>query len=314
VLSVPDCSEWAESTIRYSYIEPTAENFAGGINPFFENWVDASSSPTGSTTGYSAIWRLAAQQWTTVVIPRGELGYPPMSGGYLRFQFVSNPMAAYTGQGATIDDISVTGYKFGAVNNLTAARQRGALSTVVVDWDTPYARGTTSTPDAREIWYRVWRRDVSTNTWTEVTGSRVDTTTFTDTGVPLDGTYQYTVQGWDSSGETAWGRNATSASVGVAVPHFVSASMTPTSVKYGGASSLSATLLDGVGEPLDGTISVQRLISGGAWTTLPTGVSRIATGTYSAQIVSTVSASYRLRDLATGAISSPIRVLSLIHI
>jgi hypothetical protein len=149
---------------------------------------------------------------------------------------------------------------------------------------------------------------MGTNAWTEVTSSRIDTTTFTDTDVPLGGTYQYTVSGWDASGESAWGRNATSGSVGVAVPHFVSATMTPTSVKYGGGSTLRAVLLDGVGEPMDGEIRVQRQLTGGGWMTLANSVSRIETGTYSAYVASTVSAYYRLYDSATGAVSSSIRV------
>lgn len=406
VLGVPDCSEWDESAIRYSYIEPTAES---GANPFVVNWVDATQAPTSSVppTGYSDPFRPIASTWTTVVIPRGALGDPPLSAGYLRFQFVSNPLAVATGQGVTIDDIAVTGYKFGAVNNLTAARQHGDPSTVVVNWDAPFARGT-STPDSRDIWYRVWRHDMGANTWTEVTSSRIFTDTFTDTGVPLPGTYQYVVQGWDASGETAWGKNATSESVGpgpvvsadsyethvettltvsapgvlandvapsgfsltAAVasgpshgtlslspdgafvyvpevgwsgtdtftyeagdgalfsssatvtinvtplmpavdPRFISAMVAPATVKYDGGSTLRAVLLGEVGEPWGGqgaSISIQRQLTGGAWTTIAGSVSEIANGTYSAYVRSTVSANYRLYHQATGVSSSPVRV------
>lgn len=409
VLSVPDCSDWEESAIRYSYIEPSAESIAGGTNPFTENWVDASELPTAATTTeYSFYWRPLTSTWTTVVIPRGSDGYPPLSAGYLRFQFVSNPLAISTGWGVTIDDIAVTGYKYGAVNNLTAARQHGDPSAVVVNWDAPFVRGT-STPDSRDIWYRVWRHDLGANTWTEVTSSRISTDTFTDSGVPLAGTYQYVVQGWDAAGEGAWGKNATSGSVGpgpvvsadsyetnvettltvaapgvlandvapsgssltavvesgpshgnlalsadggftyvpdtgwtgtdfftyqasdgvlfsdsatvtinvaapqlpVVDPCFVSATVVPASVKYDGGSTLRAVLLGDEGEPWGGqgaSISIQRQLTGGAWTTIAGSVSEISGGTYSAYVRSTVSANYRLFHQSAGIGSSPVRV------
>ena len=309
---VLDAADWDESYISFSYIEPSRKALDGPLNPFRVSWGDGSREPTASTlpTGYVDANLPLAATWRTVSIQRGVFGAPPLDSGWFRFSFLSKPDAIGAGQGVTIDDIAVTGYKYGAVNNLTAARQHGDLSTVVVDWDAPYARGT-GTPDSRDIWYRVWRHDMSANTWTEVTTSRVATTTFTDSGVPLAGTYQYTVQGWDASGETAWGKNATSGSVQQAVPQFISASVAPTSVKYGGQSTVRAVLLDEVGElwgSRQASIGIQRRLSGGSWTTIAGGVSEIATGTYSAIVQSTVSADYRLYHQTSGVGSGPVHV------
>jgi hypothetical protein len=230
-----------------------------------------------------------------------------MAGGWLRFDFLSDPSSGSGATGATIDDIVVTGYEFGPVNNLTAARQHGNLTSVDVKWDAPYQRGTT-TPDARDIWYRVWRHDVSAGTWTEVTSSRIDTRSFTDTGVSTSGTYEYVVQGWESSGSSTWGQNATSSQVGPALIRFDTPSITPTSVGYKGGSTLSATLVDEIGDPIAGQqsgIVVQRQVAGGSWTTIPSGVvSEITSGTYSALVASTVSANYRLYYASGSAASA----------
>jgi hypothetical protein len=317
-LAVFDASQWAESQIRFSYIEPSVGYLDTPPNPFRVSWGDGSKNATASTspTGYADPFLPLTTTWRTVTLDRGVGANPPMAGGWLRFQYLSTPNGGSPIGGATIDDIVVTGYEFGVVNNLVATRKHAQLSSVDISWDAPYARGTT-TPDARDIWYRVWRHDMNANTWTEVTGARIHTTSFTDTGVPVGGTYQYSVQAWESSATTSWGKSASSASVGPAVIRFSGVSVAPSAVSYGGGSTLSAVLLDEIGAPIDGaqgSIVVQRAIGSGAWATIPGVVSEIATGTYSALVTSKFTSNYRLFYQVAGVASGSARVSSTAYV
>jgi hypothetical protein len=214
VLAVPDATGYYESSIRFSYIEPSAEPFSGGINPFSVNWVDGSETPTSPVTlGYSDPFLPLAPVWSTVVLPRGDGGgIPPLSAGWFRFQFVSREGAG-NGAGPTIDDVKAVGYKFGAVNALTAQRHAESPSTVDLSWTKPHAPGL-STPDPRPIWYRVWRHDLTSGTWAEVSVSRSTAVTLTDTSADPGHSLQYAVQGYDATGESVWGVLATSPTVG----------------------------------------------------------------------------------------------------
>ena len=215
VLYVPDASQYFESTIQFSYIEPSI----GVIDypqPFVVNW--ASPSPTSSAGTYVDAFLPITSTWTTVTRTRGAAGNnPPLTAGWLRFQFESNPVQDLTGEGATVDDISITGYEFGPVNSLSAARQQGALGNVDINWVKPSARGT-NTPDPRTIWYRIWRHDLAANTWVELTGSAISARTFIDTSADVAHSYQYAVQAYDSASNTVqWGVLSTSATVDKAI-------------------------------------------------------------------------------------------------
>ena len=221
VLYIPDTTGYVESTIQYSYVEPSigAVDALGG-SPFVVGWINGSASPTSSIEAGS-YWDPMlppTSSWSTQTLVRGGLYKPPMSAGWLRFQFVSDSSQSSTGQGATIDDIIVTGYKYNAVKNLAAVRRTGAPSIVDVSWSAPYAPGTT-TPDARPIGYRVWRHDLTSATWTEATVSRVvGSTSFVDSGAAATHVLEYVVLAYNTTGDVDWGKLATSAQIPAGQP------------------------------------------------------------------------------------------------
>jgi hypothetical protein len=315
-LAVVDSSAWETSTVTFSYIEPTFRAGDLPINPFVVSWAPASGAATASSGGldYDNTRLPTTSQWTTISIPRGQLldgGMISKAAGWLRFQFVSDPLGGGSGEGASVDDIQVTGYEFGAVNNLVARRVHGNLTNVNVQWDAPWAVGTTSTPDPRTIYYRVWRHDVKADTWTELTSSRQTSLTFTDTNAPVDGTYEYAVQGWESSGDTAWGRLATSLQVGPAQVGFASGSLSQSSVAYSATTTYTASLVDETSAPLAGaagSIVLQRSIAGGAWTTLSAAVTEISPGTYAAPVRGSANANFRLRYQPNSAVSPTVHL------
>ena len=194
VLDVGDTSGYAQSWIQYSYIEPSVESYAGGTNPFVVNWSD---TPTDSSVGddYTNTDLLPTTSWITEKLARGVYGNPPTTAGYFRFQFVSLPTGS-TGQGATIDDIKVTGYKFTAVSDLTAVRLSSPLSSVQLSWTAA------TSPSGDTPRYRIWRYDIAAGTWLEL-ASTTDTSA-TDTGADVTKAYTYEVQPWDLSTED-WG-------------------------------------------------------------------------------------------------------------
>lgn len=114
------------------------------------------------------------------------------------------------GKGASIDDIAITGYKYGPPRNFAATRQ---LTTQVLTWDTPYRAVGSTTSDARALTYRVWRAPGTTApfTWTELPGDnvRLSANTYTDTTAVAGQTYTYLVQAWDTGTGTGYGEPAT---------------------------------------------------------------------------------------------------------
>lgn len=315
VLWLPDQSQYYQSTINYAYSEPSLgpEDNTLGYNPFLVSW--SSGSPTDPTApgGWSDIFLdRPIAGWKSVTYLRGVSG-PPLTAGWLRFQFVSNPSQTFTGQGPAIDDISVTAYEFGPVRSLSALRQQADHTNVNVTWSKPYVAGTT-TLDPRTVYYRVWRKDKAASAWTELTsGGAITATTIADTGsAAIDHEYQYAVQAYDSpSNTTQWGLLATPADVYKAIPRFTGIGGSPLSVAFGGATKVTAPLVDEIGAALPsqaGNIVVQRMIAGQGWTDTGAAVSEDSPGTYSATVSSNVNASYRMFYNTTGIGSGSIGV------
>jgi putative cell wall-binding protein len=105
-----------------------------------------------------------------------------------------------TGQGPTLDNVVVTGYKYGPVRGLAAPVASG----VHLSWQRPLASTyATAGPEERTISYRVWRKKAAEKSWTELTSSSArladGTLSYPDaSGVSGD---KYLVQAWDPSGE-----------------------------------------------------------------------------------------------------------------
>lgn len=297
VLHVPDASEYYESKIQFSYLEPSLGNLDAMANPqpFVIGW---STTATGSSGAFADWHEPLTSTWSTVGYTRGAAGNnPPLTDGWLHFQFTGDPNGTTGGRGVAIDDISVTGYEFGPVIDLLAHRQHGALDHVALTWAKPNARGTNSA-DPRDIYYRVWRHDLTAGTWSELTTTASTDTTFTDTSADVAQAYQYAVQGYPSAGDTSqWGLVVNSALVDTAQPHLLGITADKTAVAYNGASVLTAPLVDEIGATFGGQgshIVVQQSLNGGAtWSTIAAAVSEPSTGTYSATVNSPINTRYR---------------------
>ena len=316
VLHVSDASQYYQSDIQFSYIEPSlgALDANGSSMPFVVNWSSTFATDSVSPTGFSDAFLPIATTWTSVTYPRGGFAQPPLSAGWLRFQFTSDASQLITGQGPTIDNIQVTGYEFGPVNGLHAARQPGALATVVAGWSKPSARGTLS-PDPRSVWYRVWRHDLMSGVWTELTAGSgaITATSYTDANTDVTHQYQYAVQAYDSpSNISQWGVLAAPVTVDQAVPHFVAVGSDRTTISYGSTATISAQLSDGVGGVLTAqasSVSIQQSLDGGAtWSSSTATVYERVPGTYSAIVSCPVDTNYRFVYSVTGATSGSIGI------
>lgn len=122
-----------------------------------------------------------------------------------------------TGKGATIDDVVISGYKYGPPRNLTVVAGTGQQS---LSWAKPYRAKGTTTQEERAVTYRVWRAPelVAPYTWTELTTTRLSGTTYTDTTVVGGADYTYLVQAWDTATGTGYGEPAMVAAVSPGAP------------------------------------------------------------------------------------------------
>ncbi len=137
--------------------------------------------------------------------------------GFFRFQWRTDATNLNnTNQGATIDDVLISGYKYGPVRNLAKVV---SVSGVKLTWDKPYRYTYASDLETRTISYRVWREDVAApGTYTELTASTratdADRSLTDSSGVAGHG-YKYYVQAWDAgTGVDGWGELANPVSVG----------------------------------------------------------------------------------------------------
>ncbi len=113
------------------------------------------------------------------------------------------------GIGASIDDLVVTGYKYGPVRDITTT---STATGVKLDWKRPYKALGTTTLEERVVSYRVWRQPQTapTDPWTELTeAARITTTgenvTYTDTTAVGGVLYRYLVVVYDGGTGTGYG-------------------------------------------------------------------------------------------------------------
>jgi hypothetical protein len=219
--TLPELADYYSTTLDYWYRMPTIGSADG--DSFVVEW---SSAVGGALWDYRTGWPLTSA-WThvtlnmTVPTPGGQSRPVNLSRtpGQVRFRFIDDTSvyneSPTTGEGPTIDDVTVSGYKYGPVRSLhTTAVGAGSVS---LAWTRP-ARSTAigATDDTRTITYHVWRsRDVQPYSWTEV-GTGVTGTSITDAS-PRGGTWRYIVQAWDPVPGTGYGELETSAGVSVFV-------------------------------------------------------------------------------------------------
>lgn len=207
--ALPELADYYSAKLGFWYRMPTIGSADG--DSFNVLW---------SATSGSSIWDFhvgwaPTSAWTYASF---DMGVPTAPGhsrpidlsrtaGQVRFQFIDSTGDVYespsTGEGPTIDDVTVSGYKFGPVRGLNASVVDGKVD---LTWTVP--AGSTAllaADEERPVAYRVWRSpDTSPAVWTELTGARISETAFED-DAPPDGASRYLVQAWDPADGTGYG-------------------------------------------------------------------------------------------------------------
>lgn len=208
---LPELSGYYSATLDFWYRIPSLGSEDG--SSFNVKW---SATGSGDYWNNSKAWPVSAS-WAHAVMdmtaptPAGQSRPVSLSRttGKVEFQFMDNAgnpgESPTTGEGPTIDDVTVSGYKYGPVRDLAVSF---ADSAAHLTWSVPVRSTAPAAADEeRPLAYRVYRELDGSNVWTELTTTRIPGTSFydLDTSVPA-GTYRYVVQSWDTGSGTGYGQ------------------------------------------------------------------------------------------------------------
>ena len=219
-LTLPELGDYYSAKLDFWYRMPTPLGSADG-EAFNVLW---SSTVGGTFWDYHVGWPVTStwrHETLDMSVPTPVSFYRPVNlsrtPGMVRFQFTDD-VSAYespqNGEGPTIDDVTVSGFKYGPVREVRATSI--SADAVALAWTKPARSTAIAGDDTRTITYHVWRsRDAQPYSWTEV-GTGFTGTTCTDSS-PKGGAWRYVVQAWDPSPGTGYGELETSAGVPVLV-------------------------------------------------------------------------------------------------
>ncbi|HET6351425.1 MAG TPA: hypothetical protein VFG89_04760 [Coriobacteriia bacterium] len=125
----------------------------------------------------------------------------------LQFVFTDQAEAGGTGAGdpigPSIDDLVVSGFKYGPVGNLQAVPSG---TNVALSWTKPKKGPLNAADDERAVAYRVYKR-IKGGVWTELTSTRTAALSWNDTtGMVAGNIYEFAVQAWDTGTGPDWGK------------------------------------------------------------------------------------------------------------
>lgn len=216
-LSVPSLADYYRPYVSFYYIMPSrggADDAALSLR-----WTDDPEALFPEVKWdfpLTASWRKVTFDMSAGV--RSKLSRKP---GTLTFQFYDfiegGSQRPNNGQGATIDDVTVSGYRYGPVRSLAAAP--ASARSVRLTWRKPATSVSNSRDDSRAKSYRIWRYDVAARKWVELTAARRvsdpagSSVSYTDRTPTAGRTYTYHVQTWAASGTSAWGVPARGVSI-----------------------------------------------------------------------------------------------------
>lgn len=298
---LPDTSAFYESEAVFSYAYPGPYYYGDFSLRWFGPGLDPHSAPPSSDRQPDSV-----ASWTTVRLTRvsgsGNLGSNTVGSGpgTLEFKFVDFERVGAAERGATIDNLLVTGWRYGPSPSVVASRVSD--TDVLVTWDRPHVSASSSTEVTDSPEYRVWRHDITAGTWTELTsdGLRVSDAarSITDSGAVSTHLLQYSAQAWATGAESArYGHAATSNEVSPPKSAFGGLSCVPASVAFGGWSTIAATLTlqSDPGTTLAGrTVTLQASANGmNSWTDVGVATEDSA-GHYVATVSTTAKRYYRL--------------------
>lgn len=202
-----ELADYYESRLEFWYLFPTAGSDADVFN-FSLGRIDSSGSLIGDSLlrddyGTSSSWAQRSYSLGTAL---------SRSGARFTWGFVDSiegeGLLSKQGQGPAIDDVVLTGYRFGPVRSLTSTWSASPAG-VSLSWAKPATSATNSSEDTRTISYRVWRAAAGADTWTELTaGDRAATTSLLDTTAQNESAYDYVVQAWEPGSGIGRGRQS----------------------------------------------------------------------------------------------------------
>ncbi|MBS3974079.1 MAG: cell wall-binding repeat-containing protein [Actinobacteria bacterium] len=194
-LNLPQLADYYSSEVSFHYTMPTV----GAADFFTFSW-HADGALFGDTGGEvpttgAGVW-LQRRLVFSSAANTANLSRTP---GSMRFQFLDNVEGPLqlpaTGQGPSIDDLVVTGYKYGPVRNLSATTTNTAG--IVLRWERPIRAVGSSEPEEREISYRIWRRPTGAGAWTELPRAGNGDLSHVDTSAVAGVQYEYSVVAHD---------------------------------------------------------------------------------------------------------------------
>jgi hypothetical protein len=214
---VPEMADYYSATLDYWYSLPSRG--ANDDASFNVMWSTAAAPDHWQPDAAQPLAATMTERTYALTLPSLGSGHPvnlSRMAGRVRFLFiddVSDYESPARGEGPTIDDVIVYGYKYGPVRALQTSSVTSQA--VVLSWSRPASSTALLSGDDTRPSFRVWRaRDAQPYSWIELTGARVTGTSFEDTR-PVGGNVRYIVQAWDPGSGTGYGQ--VEASTGVSV-------------------------------------------------------------------------------------------------
>lgn len=204
VLRLPELAGYYSSAVSFHYTMPTV-----GAADFFSFSWHADGAVFGDSGG--EFFTTAAGAWVErrfVFSSAANTANLSRTPGSMRFQFLDNAegplQLPQTGQGPSVDDVVVTGYKYGPVRNLSASTTN--TGGVVLRWGRPVRAIGSTAPEERVISYRIWRRPTGTAAWTELPRAGNGALSFVDTTALANVWYEYSVIAHDPIPGSGYGQ------------------------------------------------------------------------------------------------------------
>jgi hypothetical protein len=198
ILRIPEAADYYSTRVSFYYLMPTkgeADAFSGALARMDAEGNAITPSPIRNTYATVSTWTKSTMDSADVSLTR-----TPLLAAVNFFYGIQVP-GSTRGQGPSIDDVSVSAFKYGPVSGLTGAWESG----VRLNWSKPATSMTDSTPDTRSITYRVWRSASGADKWTELTSARLTSPTYLDSTAVAGQAYDYSVQAWDAADGANYG-------------------------------------------------------------------------------------------------------------
>lgn len=197
------------SNIAFSYTMPTL----GDADAYSFNALWYAAAAPANKVPHSPFALTADRAFARVTYDLTSTVNLSRTPGVFELQWQDNTenwaQTVFVGQGVTVDDVALTGWRYGPVRDLAADV---TATGITLSWNRPYRAVGSTTPEERPIAYRVWRAPAATSSWTELTTTRVGDDgaagTFTDATAVAGSAYRYVVQAWEPGSGAGYGITA----------------------------------------------------------------------------------------------------------